>query len=106
MAVAPALIRAVVEAHSASAEPTVVLNLAAPEGDGADLAAWTQFFQALHAAERHGWEAWRRGQPVFVFELWSEGGRLGARCRIPARSEELIRALLENSVPGLEIWPG
>ena len=85
--------------------PWVLLDILPPEGTGADLKRWNLFFRSLYAISRPWWKRIVLGQPSVIFELWSAGGDLGARCRVPQRLERMVGVLLRSAMPGAQIQP-
>jgi hypothetical protein len=84
-------------------QPVVLFDLALREGAVADVAAFARFFRSLQALERRGLAGALFGQPWVAFEFRSDDGVLSARCAAPARQAQLVRALLQSAVSGIEI---
>jgi hypothetical protein len=87
-------------------QPIVVFDLALRAGAVADVAGFARFFRSLEALERPGLAGALFGQPWVAFEFRSDDGALFARCAAPARQAQLVRALLQSAVSGIETTSG
>ena len=86
-------------------QPVVVVELSLREGATGDRAAFTDFFQSLHALARPGWKGALFGQPWVGFEFAADEGVLQVRLAVPEQHAEFVHALLQSAVSGIEISP-
>jgi hypothetical protein len=86
-------------------QPVVVVDLALREGVAADVAAFERFFRSLQALARPGWRGALFGQPWVALEFYADDGVLHARCAVPDGQAELVHALLQSAVSGIETSP-